>query len=98
MNTIVSEKPENIWMRGVYILLFSFIYSAAKMALIAVVVIQFMFILFTQEKNEKVLVFGADLTEFLYQIFRYVTFNSDVRPFPFNEWPKGKVGSEREST
>lgn len=93
MNTVVSDKPENIWMRGVYILLFSFIYSAAKVVLIAVVVLQFMFILFTQEKNEKVLAFGADLTEFLYQIFRYVTFNSDTRPFPFADWPKGNVDS-----
>ena len=90
MNTIVNEKPENIWMRGAYILLFAFIYSAAKVVLIAVVVMQFLFILFTQEKNEKILNFGADLSEFLYQIFRYFTFNSDTRPFPFSDWPESK--------
>ena len=94
MNTIVSEKPENIWMRGVYILLFGFIYSAAEVVMIAVIVLQFLFILFTQKKNEKVLEFGADLSQFLYLIFRYLTFNSDKRPFPFDEWPKGKMDDQ----
>jgi len=96
MNTIVSEKPESIWMRGLYILLFAFIYSAAEVVMIAVVVLQFLFILFTQEKNEKILSFGADLTEFLFRVFRYLTFNSDNRPFPFDEWPKGKKSIESE--
>ena len=90
MSTLVNDKTENIWTRGAYILLFGFIYSAAEVVMIAVVVLQFIFILFTQNKNQKVLDFGADLTEFLYQVFRYLTFNSDNRPFPFSEWPKGK--------
>ena len=89
MSTLVNDKPENIWMRGMYILLFGFIYSAAEVVMIAVVALQFVFILFTQSKNLKVLEFGADLSEFLYQIFRYLTFNSDSRPFPFADWPKG---------
>ena len=90
MSTLVNDKTENIWMRGVYILLFGFIYSAAEVVMIAVIALQFVFILFTQNKNQKVLEFGADLSEFLYLIFRYLTFNSDNRPFPFADWPKGK--------
>ena len=91
MSTLVNEKTENIWMRGAFILLFGFIYSVAEVVMIAVVALQFVFILFTQNKNPKVLVFGADLSEYLYQIFRYLTFNTDNRPFPFTEWPKGKT-------
>lgn len=91
MSTLVNEKTENIWMRGAFILLFGFIYSVAEVVMIAVVALQFVFILFTQNKNPKVLAFGADLSEYLYQIFRYLTFNTDNRPFPFTEWPKGKT-------
>ena len=91
MSTLVNEKTENIWMRGVFILLFGLIYSVAEVVMIAVVALQFVFILFTQNKNLKVLAFGADLSEYLYQIFRYLTFNTDNRPFPFTEWPKGKT-------
>jgi len=91
MSTAVSEKTENIWVRGAYILLFGFIYSAAEVVMIAVVVLQFLFLLFTQEKNEKVLLFGAELSAFLYHVFRYLTFNTDERPFPFADWPKNNA-------
>lgn len=88
--TPINTDSENIWMRGAYILLFGFVYYIAQIVMIAVVVLQFMFVLFTKEKNEEVLLFGADLSEFLFQVFRFLTFNSDERPFPFAEWPKGK--------
>lgn len=88
INTTLSKDSDNIWVRGVYIILFGFIYSVAEVVMIAVVVLQFLFILFTKEKNEKLLIFGAELSSFLYQVFQFLTFNSDTRPFPFASWPE----------
>jgi len=92
MNTSLTKDSDNIWIRGAFMLLFGFIYSAAEMVMLVVVITQFLFVAFTKEKNEKVLTFGADLSEFLYQVFRFLTFASDKRPFPFTEWPKGQIG------
>ena len=92
MSKEISHDSDNIWIRGAFILLFAFIYSAAEMVMIAVVVVQFLSIAIKKEKNEKILSFGADLSEFLYQIFRFLSFSSNQRPFPFADWPKGKIG------
>jgi hypothetical protein len=83
-------KQQSTWMRGFYILIFAFIYSITKIVLAAVVLFQFLTTLFTGSKNERLLEFGNNLSTFIYQIVKYLTYNSDDKPFPFDEWPGGK--------
>ena len=80
-------KAQATWMRGLYILIFSIIYSVAEVVLAAVVFFQFLTTLFTGNKNERLLEFGDNLSTFIYQILKYLTYNSDDKPFPFDEWP-----------
>lgn len=89
MEEAVKEegKTKDTWMRGIYILVFAFAYSVAEIVLWAVVLMQFLVLLFTSEKNEKLLVLGKDMSYYIYQILQYVTFNSDEKPFPFSDWP-----------
>lgn len=68
-------------------LLFAFLYSLGEMVLAAVAVLQFGWFLFTGAPNPRLLAFGADLARWFYQIFLYLTFNSEARPFPFAPWP-----------
>ena len=63
------------------------IYSAAEVILVAVVVIQFGFVLISSDRNKKLLEFGASLGKFIYQILQFVTFNTEEKPFPFADWP-----------
>ncbi|MDH3695144.1 MAG: DUF4389 domain-containing protein [Gammaproteobacteria bacterium] len=83
-----SVRESGTWWRLLWILVFAFIYSVAEFVVVAVVVIQFGFVLFKGTRNAKLLEFGESLSEFIYQILQYVTFNSDERPFPFGEWPQ----------
>ena len=88
-----SELKENVsntntWGRALFMILFGIIYSVAEVVLVAVVVIQFLFVLFTNEKNERLLGFGKELSTFIYQVFLYLTFNTEEKPFPFADWPK----------
>jgi hypothetical protein len=80
-------KRGSVWLRLVYMILFAVIYNLAEVVLAAVIVLQFIFVLVTTERNLRLLSFGASLSRFLYQIFLYLTFNSEQRPFPFDEWP-----------
>ncbi|MDH3692002.1 MAG: DUF4389 domain-containing protein [Gammaproteobacteria bacterium] len=87
-------RRRDSWVRLFFIVLFALIYSVAEVVLFAVVVVQFGFVLISGERNQKLLRFGADLSRFVYDILRYVTFNSDDRPFPFSDWPvSGHQGS-----
>ncbi|MGV6851432.1 MAG: DUF4389 domain-containing protein [bacterium] len=78
----------NIWCRLGYTALFGLIYSMADMVLVILVITQFCFLVFSGDKNKELARFGQQVSDYLYAILRFLTFNSDERPFPFAEWPK----------
>jgi hypothetical protein len=75
------------WGRALFMLLFAIIYSIAEMVIGAVVIIQFLFVLFSGRVNERLLHFGGELSRFIYQVFLYLTYNTEEKPFPFADWP-----------
>ena len=79
---------ENTWVRLLFMLIFVLLHYVAKVVIGAVIVFQFFTVLFTGHKNEKLLTFGQELSTYIYQIFRFLTFNSDEKAFPFSDWPK----------
>jgi len=82
-------SAQETWVRGLYILLFAVILAITRVVLWAVVVLQFLLVLFTGEPHARLQSFGASLAAFIYQAVVYVTFNSEERPFPFSAWPEG---------
>jgi hypothetical protein len=45
-------------------------------------------VLFTGKPNERLKDTGLSLAQYVYQVIEYLTFNTEVRPFPFDaEWP-----------
>jgi hypothetical protein len=56
-----------------------------------VVVLGFLWVLFTGEINRELQQTGQSLASYIYQIVRYLTFNSEKKPFPFGEgWPSAE--------
>ncbi len=75
------------WMRGLFMLLFVFLLVVARVVTGAVVVIQFLFTVFTGQCNDNLREFGANLAMYVYQTLLFVTYNSEDKPFPFAPWP-----------
>lgn len=85
---------KSTWLRLVFIVVFAVAWWIAELVLTAVVVVQFLWVLFNGEPNERLRAFGQSLARYAYQLFRYMTFNSDARPFPFDlDWPSGAPDS-----
>lgn len=82
-------KNTNVWVRLVFMVIFAMLYWVAEIVLAMVVAFQFLCVLFTGKKNAKVLELGAQLSTYAYQIFRFLTYNSEVQPFPMSDWPSG---------
>ena len=83
-------KSRSTWLRLLFMILMVVLYSLSRLVVTAVIVIQFLHVLFTGEKNQQLLVFGQSLATYTYQIVLYLTFASEVRPFPFDtDWPSG---------
>ncbi len=75
------------WIRGLYILLFGLLYSIAEIVLWAIVLFQFGSQLITARPNERLLAFTQGLNTYIYLILQYITYRSDDKPYPFDEWP-----------
>ncbi|MDH3343529.1 MAG: DUF4389 domain-containing protein [Gammaproteobacteria bacterium] len=93
MTNSIKENftQKSIWIRGLYMLLYSLFYGVAEVVLVAVVVFQFVLTLFTGAPNARALKLGQSISTYIYQIIQYLTFNSDYQAYPFGAWPKGEL-------
>ena len=88
-------KSKSTWVRGLFICIFAALVWLASLAGAFVVVLGFFWKLFTGEINDQLRQAGQGIASYIYQAVRYMTFNTDTKPFPFGEsWPSG---SEEES-
>ncbi len=77
----------NTWIRFAYMLLFAVLLVAARMVITLVVILQFLVVLVSGDDNENLRNLGQGLGKWVYQAVMFLTFNSDSKPFPFDEWP-----------
>ena len=81
-----------IWVRALYMVFFAIAYGIAELLLWVLVVAQFLIVLFTGSANGRLLQFGNNLSAYIYALLRFLTFNTEIRPFPFADWPNEAVG------
>lgn len=81
-------KSKSTWIRLVFMVVFCFLAWVAVLVASAVVLLGFLWVLFTGETNEQLRNAGQGIANYVHQIIRYLTYNSDKRPFPFDApWP-----------
>ncbi len=81
-------KHGDAWLRVFFIVVFAFVYGVVNWVLAAVVLVQVFWSLITSNTSQRLRAFGASLGEFVRQIVRFMTYNSDDMPFPFADWPE----------
>lgn len=86
-------QKNEIWYRGLLMVLFAVIYSISKFLVIGIMLLQFAVILMKEKPNEQILKFSHSLSVYIYQIIQFLSFNSEQRPFPFSSWPDGTLDS-----
>ena len=81
-------KSRATWTRLLFMLLSYILVSLAGMVGSVVVVLGFLMVLFTGEVNRELKGVGQSIAAYIYENIRYLTFNTDERPFPFGgDWP-----------
>jgi uncharacterized protein DUF4389 len=82
-----NAKNVDVWMRGLFIIVFGVIFYFLFFLIWLVVIFQFIMKLITTELNDQLLDFSDSLIRYVSQILLYITFKSEERPFPFSPWP-----------
>lgn len=84
------------WLRLVYMLLFAVLLYVASFVVWVLVVVQFLFSLFTGQDNIKIRQFASSLSAYIFHTLRFLTYTSEDKPFPFADWPESEVVIEAE--
>jgi len=86
-------KTRSTWLRLFFMFVVMLLYSVSRVVVGVVILLQFFWVLFTGETNNSLEKLGQSLATYTYQIIRYLTFNTEERPFPFDlDWPDGPPG------
>lgn len=89
----VSEHAKNVdtWIRGLFIVVFAVIFYVLCTVIWVLVIFQFLMKVLTGTLNDNLMKFSSGLTSFAFQILRYITFQSEERPWPFSPWPSNQA-------
>lgn len=80
-------ERESIVLRILWMVLFALVWQLAELVLAGVVLLQLGYRIIYSAPNAGLLSFGDSLSQYLAQIGRFGTFNSEEKPWPFQDWP-----------
>ncbi len=81
-------KTRSTWVRLIFMIISSLLYGLSRLVTFAVVVVQFFTVLLTGETNTQLKQWGRSLAVYSFEVVDFLTFNTEVKPFPFEaEWP-----------
>jgi len=82
-----GPSPREVWLRGLFMLLFVLGFTVGQWLLNLLAVIQFLWLLFAREPNRFIAAFGNSLAHWLAEAARFLTCATEDRPFPWKPWP-----------
>lgn len=90
-NEIVNNlKRVDAWLRLLLMVVYAaLLYVVAAPVVAVLIVAQALFALIAGGPNDNLRRFGAMLGEYIHQVVRFLTYNTDERPFPFSPFPEG---------
>ena len=91
-NVLDNIKSESRWLRlffmAVYYMAF---YFFAGLIVLFVASIQIVYGFIKGEPNQRLLMLTSGLNSYIHQILQYITYNSDIKPYPFSDWPSDDI-------
>ncbi len=83
-------KSRSTWIRLAFMAISALLLSVTSLVGSIVVVLGFFWVLFTGEVNRQIQQVGQSIAAYVYELIRYLTFNTDEKPFPMGgDWPSG---------
>ena len=81
----ITARPT--WTRLLYMILFVVAFNLAELIIVFTVLLQFLSKLFSGKYIDQLSTLGEGLSLYLAQIIRFLTYSSEVMPYPLGNWP-----------
>ena len=91
-------SSSDVWMRGLFMLLFMIGFAIGQWLLNLLAVVQFVWLLAAREPNHFIASFGNALSIWLAEIGRFLTCATDDKPFPWRRWPDTSASPQQISS
>lgn len=82
-----TVERESLVLRAIWMLVFFFVWQLAELVLLVVVAVQLVRRCISGEPNLGLQEFGDSLSQYIAQIGRFGTFNTERKPWPLSDWP-----------
>lgn len=84
---IKNLTSEAFWLRLVFMLLFLVLAEIAVSILTLLILVQFVYRLFSGNLQAEIYAFSSSLATFILQSYQFLIYQTEQKPFPFNDWP-----------
>lgn len=85
---IKNLTSEYFWIRLFFMLVYLILVEIAVSVLTLFIILQFLYRLFVGESQSDLFRFSSSLTKFVLQAYRFLTYQTEDKPFPFSDWPE----------
>jgi hypothetical protein len=80
-------KEPSHWLRILFMLGFAVVLYVVGMVVLVLTLAQILFSLLTGKDNPNLRSLGSSLSRYIFEILMFLTYNSEIRPFPFTPFP-----------
>lgn len=84
---VENLKQPSHWFRIAFMVAMAIVLYVVSLVLTVLTIAQALFSVFTGSDNESLRSMGKDLSTYVHQILEFLTYNSEVKPFPFSPYP-----------
>ncbi len=82
---------ESLILRIVWMLVFFFVWQLAELLLLGIVIVQLLLKLVKGEPSIDLMGLGDSVSQYIAQIGRFGTFNTEQKPWPMADWPRPRA-------
>ncbi len=91
---VENLKQPSQWLRIAFMLALAIALYVASVVLTLLTLAQAVFSLLTGSDNQNLRALGRDLATYVKQILDFLTYNSELKPFPFSDYPGANDDAE----
>jgi hypothetical protein len=91
-----NTANQNPWIRLPYMLLFVLIANIVELMVLVTMIVQFIVRLCTGSVNRQLQMLGQSLGAYIQAIIVFLTYHTDIIPYPFGPWVYGTEASQED--